>query len=139
MKVEISRQIIHEFSSTKVDLPKSNQAFHEIYSFSGRGDFLNAVFKFNSDDIVFQFEIDGLMVSEVDLSGLNSLLGNKDNKISVISPMVWDEEEDLLCIDFGTQVEFTKSIKFYARANSTSNKRDLNSYQVWHTTAQEIS
>ena len=139
MKVEISRPIVHFYSATKIDLPNRNQNYHEIFSFEGRGDFINAVFRFNSDRIEFKAEIDGRVVTEIMLDDFNDFLGYRGDNSPAITktPFNYNRDRNAFIIDFGTLVEFRESIKFYARADSSSNGRDLLDHQVIYTTLED--
>ena len=137
MKVEISRPLLNIVNYTKVDLPRSNAAYYEIYSFSGRGDFLSAQFKFNSEQVVIKIEIDGRIVTEVNMKHIKDLMGYRDKNLRSDAAINYNEGKKLAEINFGMPVEFRNSLKFFARANSTSNGRDLLGYQITHTTLED--
>lgn len=133
MKVEINRPIQHHFSDTKVDLPRDYESYHEIYSYAGRGDFINSIMRFNSDLVQFKLEIDGEIVTEIILNDFKDFFVFSSKNNSNISPISLSKDSKEIVVDFGSLVEFRKSIKFFARASTNSDRRDLIVWQVIHT------
>lgn len=137
MKIEISRPLKHVFDYETIELPRSNEPEHEIYSFTGRGDFISALFKFNSDRVFFRVEIDGREVANVNVQLLKTFLGYKDKNLKAESAINYNEGKKLVEVSLGIPVEFSKSIKFFARANSNTSSRDIQGHQITHTTLED--
>ena len=137
MKIEISRPIKHIFNTTTTELPRSTGSFLELFSFDGRGELINASFKFNSEKVQFKVEIDGVEMSSINIENFEDFLGNNRDDVPIKSPITYNKRDDIVTIDFGIPIEFYKSLKFLARANSNSNARDIEAYQVFYTQLEE--
>lgn len=127
----ISNTINHDFSSTKVDLPRSNEAYAEIFSYTGYGDFHALEIAFNSDEILFKLEIDNNIFIEVDIEELDSLFGVNDR--NNYTPLNFSNSKKSLFFGLGYPIQFKEGFKVYCKANSNSNTRDMKGYSIFFT------
>ena len=138
MKVEISRPLTHFFSDQEIDLPRNSEAYLEVFSFVGRGDFIAASLKFNTEKILFKMEIDDLVVSELDLNNFRDFIDIDANHEFNYSPILFYKNKDILHINFKVPIEFFKSIRFFARSSENKADKNLEGIQVYHTTLGDI-
>jgi len=133
MKVDIGLNLKTYNDFTKVNLPTSSSSYYEILSIDNKGDFMYSSFKFNNDGILFKIEIDGEAILEVNLRDMRTMFEHS-NKFSR-SPFTYNKENKTFEVSFDAPLAFRESIRFYAKADSGSNKRDLMGYFI--TTVNE--
>ena len=136
MKIDIGAKLNHTSSTIKIDLPKSTEPYYEVYAYEGRGDFISAVIRFNSDSIDFKMVIDDKDVLDLDLKGLKDLVSSGEDK-TINHCIQWDKNYRSLLINFGLPVQFSNNISFYARSSTTSSSRDLKSYSIMLANGEE--
>lgn len=133
----ISNTIRHDFLSNTVTLPKNSTNFITLYEYTGYGDFHGASFKFNTDEVVFKFEIDGFIISLTDIAELNDFLGNLGkHEISPSTSIYYNSSEKTVEIAFNFPIQYKQYIKISARANGSKDK-EAKGYSVFLTKDNE--
>lgn len=128
----VSNTITHAFSSTKVDLPRANESYEEIFSYSGFGDLHSVRVAFNSDEVFLKIEIDNNTFIEVDLEDFDSLFGTSgDGDFSSI--LSFSNSKKVASYALGYPVQFKEGFKVFAKANSNSSTRDMKGYSIFYT------
>lgn len=132
----INNRLRHKFDTTKIDLPRESENYAVIFEKNGFGDFHSAKIKFNSDSILFKCEIDGFTLCEFSIDDLNSFLGysgnddDDDGGPNSTSFIGFNNSTKFLNIGFRFPLQFKESIRFLAKADSSSTKRECEGYSI---------
>lgn len=133
MRVDLGNKTRYFFNDNKFDLPSSSQAFQELFSFEGRGQFIEANFKFENEKFLFEMEIDGEKILEnLDIKKLNEFFGfsNKDDIFNWRTSVVFEDNKRILSIKFPLPIQFNESVKFFAKTNDGSKQKESRGYSV---------
>lgn len=112
----IRQNLKFEYDNTIVDLNELNESYNEIYNYTGFGIFISAFFKLSKDEACVLVEIDGQTVTEIDIETLPSI--SSPNSYADVLPIRYDNSDRVLSINFGSPVNFSRSIRFLFKRNS---------------------
>jgi len=112
----IRQNLKFEYDDTSVDLNELNEGYNEIYSYTGFGIFISAFFKLSKASACVLVEIDGQTVTEIDIETLPSI-SSPDSYADVL-PIRYDNTDRVLSINFGSPVNFSRSIRVLFKRNS---------------------
>ena len=114
----IRQNLKFEYDNTIVNLNELNQSYNQIYTYKGFGIFISAFFKLSKYSAYVLVEIDGQTVAEIDIETLPSM-SNIDNYADAL-PIRYDRSDRILSINFGSPVNFSRSIRLLFKKNSDS-------------------
>lgn len=128
----IKNNLKFEISSDEVELNELNQDFNEIYSFTGYGNFISACFKLSKERAIFKFEIDDLVVCEINVRELAGITHTSNRDYH--TPIVFDTVDRVLVVKYESAINFSRNIKFSFKrdtnGNNSNNRVQMQSYAV---------
>lgn len=129
-----SQQVRVELSNTEVSLPRSTEFFEGLYTYTGTGALSGFTMKFDSDSVIVRLELDSEVIFEIDCSILEDLLpnGNGDEGAGngKFSWLDWNKSKNILRFYPRYDLAFFSEVKIMAKANSNTNKRDMEAYLI---------
>lgn len=118
-----------DISTTKVDLPRANQAYAEIYKYDGIGRLVAMIIKFNSDNVMVKLSIDEKQVFELDCGFLEDLSPSSGDSFE-IPGINWSRTKNMLIFKPIYPISYASQVKVECRANSNSSSRDMQQYHI---------
>ena len=128
------------WSNDEVSLNNSGQSFTEIFSYDGSGKFFGCNIEFDSDNIQVRIEVDGEALYEdydtgddfVNCAFLDdiTITGGEDNTENGLCIFDWNRSKNRLDVCFPCPIAYSTNVTIEARANSGSNSRDMERFQV---------
>lgn len=112
-----------------ISLNNVSQEYTSIYSFSGSGELHNFVLDFDSDNILCKLTIDERTVFDLDCDILDNMLDDETYTGSGLW-IKWDSNRNALIFTAPQPIPFTAGFTISAKANSSSDSRDLDRYQI---------
>ena len=118
---------------TKVDLPRSSEAYIQVAAIEEFSIFLSAAIKFNNKSVMVKCEVDDEIVFELDLEDLKDMLSQGEDSSMNGMPFTFDDQSDTFTFKPSAGLMCRSSIKFFAKAATTSSSRDFNAAVVEYT------
>lgn len=112
----IRQNLKFEYDNTTVNLNELNDGYNEIYTYTGFGIFISAFFRLSKASACVLVEIDGQTVTEIDIETLPSI-ASADSYADVL-PIRYDNTDRVLSINFGSPVNFSRSLRLLFKRNS---------------------
>ena len=130
MRVDIGNNIKYYESWVENTLPQLSSNYESIILEQGRGQFLESIFEFDSEKILFQLKIDGEIIVQTDLEELKDFYEPSNEKHGFVPSVGYQKDGKLLYIKFPLPVQFSESIEFLAKTNDGNKTKKLKGYQV---------
>lgn len=129
MRVDIGNNIFYTSDFSDNTLPVAAQAYESIYSIVGRGQFIEASFKFDSEKISFRVAINGENNIDIDVKELKDFYDD-DNRAHIAPSISYDASEKLLMIKFPMPIQYNDGIEFLAKTNDGNKTKKLKGYTI---------
>lgn len=132
MRVDIGNRIEFEFNSSEITLPKVAESYYLIREITGRGQLIEAHFKYDTDKVFFLFELDGENFMELDVDKYNSFAGfkGKDDSFADRHSVIFNEDEKILHIKFSLPIQYQNGLKFYTKSNDGNKAKKLEGFNI---------
>ena len=132
MRVDVGNNTRYFFDSSKRNLNQASGPFEELFSFVGRGQLIEANFKFEKEKFFFQMEIDGETIIDIDIIELNDFFSfsNKDDNFNQRTSIVFEDSKNILSIKFPLPIQFNESVRFLAKTNEGNKEKEFRGYSV---------
>jgi len=130
MRIDIGSNILYESNFDDNTLPREDQNYESILSISGRGQFIEAAFRFDSEKISFRASLSEGVFIDIDVKELRDFSGSDEYAPAYNASILYDEKNKLLIIKFPMPIQYTEGIEFFAKTNDRNKTKKLKGYQV---------
>jgi len=118
----ITNNIKIDTNFSTINLNNSNGDYNLIYERNGYGSFYYCTINLDKKETLILFKIDDNVIIEVDLENYTDALNNA-NLNDNIYPLIYDNDRQLLSINFGQPVSYKSSITICAKSNDNRAKK----------------
>ena len=122
-----------DISFTKIDLPRSTEAYATIYNYNGSGKFHSFSMDFNSDNVMVKLTIDGNQIFEIDckyIEDMSPSVGETGGIRAFFGWLGWESSKNVINFYPRYSIKFLSNIKIEAKANSNTTTRDMDGYLI---------
>tara|TARA_R110000851_G_scaffold85715_4_gene186254 strand:+ start:269 stop:688 length:420 start_codon:yes stop_codon:yes gene_type:complete len=132
MRVDIGNKIKFDFDGNEITMPKASGSYYLAREIFGRGQLLEAHFKFNTDKVFFLLEADGATFIDLDVDDYNTFCGFKgnDDLFSLKHSVAFDDDEKMLHIRFDLPFQYSGGLRFYVKSNDGNKAKKLEGFNI---------
>ena len=129
MRIDIGNNLHYVSNFSSNTLPTASASYESIYSATGRGQLVEASFKFDSEKISFRMILNGESEIDVDVDNLKDF-HNMNKYDHNMSSIYYVKDSKLLVVKFPVPVQYTEGIEFLAKTNDGNKTKKLKGYTV---------